>query len=320
LPTPSEKYNRVIEKNTFFFHYDPFEETWEGYVASLTQSLLLLKQRVDTQGLTKEVFTSFIMEKDDGLKAVLALIGFSDEMLYRLVTFVRATNDAQLNALVNKAAWPQDDFTSEWKEDKIVALVRGNRKIAEGLVNLFFEGSTIPFVRSSLPLFEFKKLALGKLSFTYEALLDTIVRYKVKGSYAAQSDNNPEAVLGKLLTDNGIRWTKGSRFRSVVGRDMDVLIPDREKPCIFIECSYVVTTSSGMGDKAANEGAVAKNIKSKYRGAKFLGFVDGVGWYVRRSDLQVIVKAFDDVFTFHPDELTRFVQFLKDTLPEECYE
>ena len=32
----------------------------------------------------------------------------------------------------------------EWKEEKIVSLVRENKKIAEGLVNLFFEGSTIP--------------------------------------------------------------------------------------------------------------------------------------------------------------------------------
>lgn len=320
LSTQNKKYNRVIEKNTFFFHYDDFEETYESYVSSLVQLLLLLKQHVEAEGLTKDVFTSFIVEKQDGLKALLALIGFSDEMLYRLITFVRATDDSELNALVNKADWPEEDFTSEWKGPKILSLVRSNRKIAEGLVNLFFEGSTIPFIRDSLPLFEFKKLDLSKLNFTYESLMDTIIRYKVKGSYNAQKENNPEAVLGKLLTQNGIKWEKGNRFRSIVGRDMDFLIPDKENPCIFIECSYVATTSSSMSDKAANEVRVAENIKQKYQRAFFLGFVDEVGWYVRRSDLQVIVRAFDEVFTFHPDELERFIRFLQGLLPKECYQ
>ena len=320
LSTQNKKYNRVIEKNTFFFHYDDFEETYESYVSSLVQLLLLLKQHVEAEGLTKDVFTSFIMDKQDGLKALLALIGFSDEMLYRLITFVRATDDSELNALVNKADWPEEDFTSEWKGPKILSIVRSDWKIAEGLVNLFFEGSTIPFIRDSLPLFEFKKLDLSKLNFTYESLMDTIIRYKVKGSYNAQKENNPEAVLGKLLTQNGIKWEKGNRFRSIVGRDMDFLIPDKENPCIFIECSYVATTSSGMGDKAANEVRVAENIKQKYQRAFFLGFVDGVGWYVRRSDLQVIVRAFDEVFTFHPDELERFIRFLQGLLPKECYQ
>ena len=320
LSTQNQKFNRVIAKNTFFFHYDEFEETYEGYISSLVQLLLLLKQRIETEGLTKDVFTSFIMDKQDGLKTLLALTGCSDEMLYRLITFVRATDDPELNALVNKANWPAGEFISEWKGDRILSLVRSNRRIAEGLVNLFFEGATIPFIRNSLPLFEFKKLNLNKLSFTYESLIDTIIRYKVKGSYNAQKENNPEAVLGKLLTQNGIKWEKGSRFRSIVGRDMDFLIPDKENPYIFIECSYVATTASGMGDKAANEVRVAENIKQKYQRAFFIGFVDGVGWYVRRSDLQVIVKAFDEVFTFHPDELERFIKFMQNVLSKECYE
>jgi hypothetical protein len=317
--THEEKYKRVLEKNTFFFHHDPFEEKWEAYVASLTQSLLLLKQRVDSEGVTKEVFTKFLVEQPDGLKAILALLGFSDEMLYRLVTFIRGTNDPQLNKLINKSEWPPDNFKAEWKEDKIVTLLRGNPKIALGFVNLFFEGSTVPFVRNNLPLFEFKKLSLSKLNFTFEALLDTIIRLKVKGSYKAQTANNPESLLGILLTERKIKWASGNGFRKIVGRDMDVLIPDREKPLFLIECSYQQTTSSAMGDKAANEGAVAQKIKTKFRGAKFFGFVDGVGWYVRRSDMKVLVGAFDDVFTFHPTELVRFTEFLEKTLPKDCF-
>ena len=80
------------------------------------------------------------------------------------------------------------------------------------------------------------------------------------------------------------------------------------------------TTSSSMGDKAANEGAVAAKIKTRFKDAQFLGFVDGVGWYVRRSDMKVLVAAFDEVFTFHPTELVRFIEFLEKTLPAECFD
>ena len=41
---------------------------------------------------------------------------------------------------------------------------------------------------------------------------------------------------------------------------------------------------------------------------------------VRRSDMKVLVAAFDEVFTFHPTELVRFIEFLEKTLPAECFD
>ncbi|PGH38707.1 MAG: hypothetical protein CRN43_13430 [Candidatus Nephrothrix sp. EaCA] len=54
-----------------------------------------------------------------------------------------------------------------------------------------------------------------------------------------------------------------------------------------------------------------KLISKYYPKAKFIGFVDGIGWYVRKGDLARMVSAYDDVFTFHKDEIERFKQFLK---------
>ena len=52
-----------------------------------------------------------------------------------------------------------------------------------------------------------------------------------------------------------------------------------------------------MGDKAKIEIEVARDIRTHYPGTAFAGFVDGIGWYVRRNDLQRLVSAFDNVFT-----------------------
>ena len=38
---------------------------------------------------------------------------------------------------------------------------RSNRKFAEGIVNLFFKGSTVPILRRVILLFEFKKLDIN---------------------------------------------------------------------------------------------------------------------------------------------------------------
>jgi hypothetical protein len=73
----------------------------------------------------------------------------------------------------------------------------------------------------------------------------------------------------------------------------------------------VVTTASGQGDKAKTEMEVARDMGRSYPGALFIGFIDGIGWYVRQGDLKRLVSAFDDVFTFHNSELERFVGLIK---------
>lgn len=73
----------------------------------------------------------------------------------------------------------------------------------------------------------------------------------------------------------------------------------------------MVTTSSGQGDKSKAEGNIKKLIEKYYPKAKFIGFVDGIGCYVRKCDLLRIVAAYDDVFTFHKDEIERFKKMIK---------
>jgi hypothetical protein len=142
-----------------------------------------------------------------------------------------------------------------------------------------------------------------------ESLIDTIVRYKVKGSYSASKENNPEAIIEKVLKELGCSFEKGKLNK--IPRTLDFIIPSKTEPKIVIECSYVVTTSSGMGDKAKTEQQVSKMIKKHYPETLFIGFIDGIGWYVRKSDLKKMVKAFDFVFTFSKDELNKFRNLLK---------
>ena len=315
-PSIDEKFNTVISKNTFYFYNPKYEEYYEGHISSIAQNIFLLKNRIETQGLKESVLLEHITEVEDGLDAILTITGFSKESLQRLVTFIRVTYDNTLSKIVNKEAWPSEDFTNEWNLNKIKFLIKTKRKFAEGIVNLFFRGSTIPIIGRVLSLFEFKKLDINKFSFSIESLVDTVIRYKTKGAYKAGSEGNPEVLIEEILIKEKLTFEKG-KFRipeaGNIPRTMDFIIPNKTTPKLIIECSYSVTTASGMGDKAKTEKTVAEYIKNNYPVVIFVGFVDGIGWYVRRGDLKRMVGAYDFVFTFNKDELEQFENLLKET-------
>jgi len=323
-----EKFNTVITKNTFYFYDREFEETYEGYINSIKETLLVLKNQIQNTGLRKELFEDLIHNKENGLRALLALTGFSNESLKRLITFIRIVNDPELNALIYKKKWITEaeindkDNIKEWSDTQIQKKIRESEFFRKGLVNIFFEGSTIPVLSNALPLFELKKLSISKLKFEIDALIDTLIRYKEKGSYSGKKENNPEVVIEKLLDKVEIGFEKGDLSELIANapdtkRTMDFIIPNKKNPRIIIECSYLVTTSSGQGDKSKTEISIDSLIKEHYPEAHFLGFIDGIGWYVRKNDLKRMVAAYEDVFTFHQEELERFKQLLKGVFNNE---
>ena len=314
--TDKQKFKTVLERNTFFFNYEEFEERWEAYISSIANLLLLLKRELDARKSIedkKRVIVDFMLDKQDGLSAVLALSSISEEFLLRLVTFIRTIDDKDLNNLVNKDSFPQTPLDREWSKRYLFKLVRTNRGVAEGLVKLFFEGFSIPVLREALPLFELKKLNFSKLDFSIESLIDSIVRHAKRGSYKAQGDNDPAGLIKRWLDKSSIRYKSNTTLPDI-RRKIDFAIPNETKPRIIIQSSYEITTSSGMGDKAKTEIQVAGDIRTHYPGTAFVGFVDGIGWYVRRGDLERLVSAFDNVFTFKQTELERFLKYVSNIL------
>jgi len=314
-PSIDEKFNTVISRNTFYFQNTEFEEFYEGHISSIAQNIFLLKNRIEREGLKESVLLKHVTEVEDGIDAILTVTGFSKESLQRLVTFIRASDDTNLSGVVNKDSWPKEEFRTEWGLEKIKSIIKVNNRFAEGIINLFFRGSTIPDIKRILPLFEFKKLDINKFSFSIESLIDTIIRYKTKGSYKASKEGNPEVIIEQILTSHNFSFEKG-KFKipkaGNIPRTMDFIIPNKISPKLIIECSYSVTTASGMGDKAKTERTVATYLKNNYPSVIFIGFVDGIGWYVRRGDLKRMVEAYDFVFTFKKDELERFERFLTE--------
>ncbi|MDI7261224.1 MAG: hypothetical protein QME90_15070 [Thermodesulfobacteriota bacterium] len=321
-----QKYQTVILKNTFYYFDEEFESEYEKHIFSVRETILHLKNEVELRRCNKTILENFLASKKElGLKALLAITGFSNESLKRLITVIRIVDDPELNVFTFKQHWSEfgqatreeNVELSEWPTEKIEKLVRENENFRKCLVNIFFEGSTHDFFRKTLPTFEFQKLSIAKLNFEPNALIDTSDRYKEKGSRAAKSKNNPEVLVEAILDRNNITFEKGDLKELIENapetkRTMDFIIPDKKDPKIIAESSFIVTTSSGQGDKSKTEISIDTLLKQHYPQAKFVGFVDGIGWYVRKGDLRRMVGAYEDVFTYHKDELVRFEQLLKE--------
>lgn len=320
-----DKFQTVIRKNTFYFFNPKFEEGYEGYINSLKETLLNVKNKIETEGLKKEIFEELISEKKNGLRALLALSGFSNEYFKRLTTIIRIVDHPELNQLVYKDKWCNEtnpDNIKEWGDNTISNLIRKNKYFKKGLVNIFFEGASVQFLADTIPLFELKKLSISKLKFEVPEMIDTLVRYKEKGSYSGKKGNNPEIVIEELLGKLNITYDTGDLNELIDNapdnkRTMDFIIPNKKRPQIIIESSFLATTSSGQGDKSKTEISIDGLIKKYYPNATFIGFIDGIGWYVRKGDLKRMVTAYEDVFTFHRDELARFEQVLCEVLKND---
>ena len=325
IPQPSaeQKRAKVFEKNTYYF-FDPEEQDkHEGHIHALRETLTRLKAQVDAcrnEEEKRRAFDDMLATREHGLRALLALTGFSNESLKRVVSVARILDDPEFDRVVNKTGWLRPDGRleqneSEWGDKKIASLIRENPAFRRGLVNLFFEGASVPFLARTLPPFELRKFSLGKLNFEPAEMLDTLVRYKEKGAHAAKGDNNPEAVIAKTIEACGLTFDKGDLPKLEAAephgkRLMDFIIPDMHNPRLVVECSYLATTASGQGDKAKTERSIRDLLAEHYPGCSFAGFLDGIGWIVRRKDLARMVDAFEDVFTLHPDELARFSELL----------
>ena len=81
-----------------------------------------------------------------------------------------------------------------------------------------------------------------------------------------------------------------------------------------VQSNGLTTTSFGQGDKSKVELSMRHLIKKHYPQARFWGFVDGIGWYVRQTDLLRMVEAYEDVFTFRDDEVMRFRLLLEKVM------
>src|SRR5262245_39941951 len=128
-----DKFETVIQKNTFYFYNSEFENTYEGHINSIREALSWLRAQLENQTapeIQKQIVADFLSKKSIGLTALLALTGFSNESLKRLITLIRVVDNKELSVLTNKPEWyipPKNiEDVEEWSDDLIARTISEN--------------------------------------------------------------------------------------------------------------------------------------------------------------------------------------------------
>ena len=108
VKTIDEKVNTVLTQNTFWFQDREFEEKYEANITVLKETLLVLRNEIQNQGLTKKLLEDLLLKKANGLKVLLTLTGLSNESFKRLVSFIRVVDDAELSKLSFRNQWIEE--------------------------------------------------------------------------------------------------------------------------------------------------------------------------------------------------------------------
>lgn len=317
LPTLDQKFQTVINKNTYFLVNKKFEDEVDKNIERLILETVELQLELKKYGCNEKVIGDLI-EKNNGLLLLSTYTTLSLEHLQGTITRIRLEDDEDYNTFFNKDKWNTDIFVNNeiknWGIEKIKKLIRTNKYFKECIVKIFING--------------YDNLELKNYSDTINAIItidpvimDIMFRQKLKGSNAAKKENNAELKIEDILNRHNIPYTRGDlrllfENEKIRKRTSDFIIGTKDNPLLILESSYQHTTSSSMGDKAKAENGVTDLVKKHYPKAKFVGFIDGVGWINRDGDLKRLCEAFDDVYTFHDDELKRFEETLKEIFPE----
>jgi hypothetical protein len=315
--TIDEKWQTIIGMNTLVLVNKKFEDEVDKNIERLISETVELQLELKKFGCNEKVIGDLI-EKNNGLILLSTYTTLSLELLQGIITSIRLKDDEDYNTFFNKDKWNTNILVNNkiknWGIKKIQKLIQTNKYFKECIVKIFINGY------DNLELKNYSD-KINSIITLHPEVMDSMLRKKLKGSNAAKKENNAELKIEDILNRHNIPYTRGDlrllfENEKTRKRTSDFIIGTKDNPLLILECSYQHTTSSSMGDKAKAENGVTDLVKKHYPKAKFVGFIDGVGWVNRSEDLKRLCEAFDDVYTFHDNELKRFEETLKEIFPE----
>jgi len=140
-------------------------------------------------------------------------------------------------------------------------------------------------------------------------IVEELIKRAEKGGLSAIEGYSYEDVIEDLLKEHDIKYdrtTKRAKSKRKEGKRIwDFYIPNRKNAKIVVEISYMITTSSAQTIKTEEIASEAK------KGKKIYMILDGAGWIARASDTKKYLNTGAKIFTFHPESLPKFIEFIK---------
>ncbi len=274
-------YEAWVEEIAHFLDFPNVEKSVEEEIKKRLDSILLTKAHNGTRPPV-DVLTDYLKGdvKDEKLKMVIGLSGGSLEKLRR----------------VYACLFPDIPWGQRVKNDRI------RRAVAEFIINPRTRTEFIPeFIRKS---FSLPDDWIDRLKST--DYMSVVARSTLESMYSVRMGFELERMVSVLAEEAGTTFAKGS-VRTVDSKEVDIAIPDLDKPEMLIMCSYALTTSSSQTARANEQGAMyekmiaysrSRTSKNDKRPCVFINIVDGGGWLARSRDLRHLYDNCDYCFSY----------------------
>lgn len=288
-----------VWKNSMSFMIDDdFDNNFLHSIEPLTQFIISnCDQFSNPQKLsiflsTDEVFTA--LEK---LKAIVSLIGLSEERLKRVVSLVRFR-------------YMNEDFRSEWTVKQISRFLQEDADFRSLLTEFLFYGRSSK-IGKEIPLYYMRNFKLTNSEFiadlkNFKYVERILNDNEIQGKYSNEVGAHVEKIIQSRLDYYKTNYNRNLQYDiqkefPLLNKNIDFLIPSLNAPTVLIESSYNTTTGSGQSkraDQLVEIYGMLMRHNANHRANKIImmNYCDGFGWVGRQNDLYRIYDASDFVF------------------------
>jgi len=340
-PTVREIHSQL----TPFVHDEELEARFDGLLKRRKATIEKIKKLVSENKFAPEELVKLINGDEEGLNAIISVMGLSQEEFFRHITLLRLEKLANLEAAANKTLRRAEDagsaqtkavaekaaaqveaadveaqtegFTSEWKMERITKEISNNQEFAKEVVGLLL-GDQRREMSERVPRFLLDKLDPAKIRLEHDALIDSLIRSGLKGRYDAQKGKPIVETAVKILKALKVSYVAGEIDVPGVSRKMDIIVPGIEKPFVLVECGVFATTARELSEKGLVERQVREEIEKKYPHAVIVRILDGIGWLARGGDaLKDVIEQSHYVLT--GKTIAQFGDIIKQHVPPQHF-
>lgn len=305
-------------KNSMSFMIDDeFDNTFLNSIEPLTRYINESCRQFSSQ----DQLSDFLTSEDNytplvKLKALVSLIGLSEERLKRVVSLVRYRFNGE-------------EFRSEWDVKRISKSIQTDEDFRSILVE-FFIGGRDSKIGKEIPLYYMRNFKLLDHDFIRDISDHKYVERilndnEIQGKYSNEVGAHVEKIIQDQLdsykdqSNSTLEYEIQKEF-PLLNKNIDFLIPSVDAPIILIESSYNVTTGSGQSkraDQLVELYGILMRHNANHRANKILmlNYCDGFGWVGRQNDLHRIYDASD--FVFNQRSLNVLEEVLNQYYPKQ---
>lgn len=288
-----------VWKNSMSFMIDDdFDNNFLHSIEPLTQFIVSnCDQFSNPQKLSVFLSTDEVFPALEKLKAIVSLIGLSEERLKRVVSLVRFR-------------YINEDFRSEWTVKQISRFFQEDAEFRGLLTEFLFYGRNSK-IGKEIPLYYMRNFKLTNSEFiadlkNFKYVERILNDNEIQGKYSNEVGAHVEKIIQSRLDyyktnyNHNLQYDIQKEF-PLLNKNIDFLIPSLNAPLILIESSYNITTGSGQSKRADQLVEIYGTLmrhNANHRANKIImmNYCDGFGWVGRQNDLHRIYDASDFVF------------------------